>query len=47
MLLANSDWARLYSETAAIETNGPETLRGWMGQRASIFSSTLTKPQAY
>lgn len=33
MLLAEKGWKRLYSNLCIIETGGPTTLRGWIGQR--------------
>lgn len=37
MLLAEKGWKRLYSNLCIIETGGPTTLRGWIGQRVSLL----------
>jgi len=35
MLLGKGGWRRLYSAESIIQTAGPVTLDGWVGQRVS------------
>lgn len=43
MLLAQRGWKRLYSDLSIIETGGPTTLRGWIGQRVGYYLGTSSK----